>query len=133
MSQMINCNLCKQPVHVVLLSSFHFSMSQNSIQTVSMNYPNSIGEILAMSQNFLKIQPMDVSIHRDVHAQPNEKKSFRFRTKSFGSNTDTVIGPQFQFPTLKPSLGCTLVYIEVRLKSNVLSNQGFKVQCTLIA
>ncbi len=46
------------PVHVVLLSCFHFSMSQNRIQKVtvkkteSLNYPNSIWEILAMSQIF---------------------------------------------------------------------------------
>ena len=34
---------------------------------------------------------------------------FQFPKKSFGSNTDTEIGPWFRFPILKPGFGCTLI------------------------
>ena len=37
-----------------------------------------------------------------------EKKSFGFRKKKFGSDTNTEIGPGFQFPIPKPNLGITL-------------------------
>ena len=38
-----------------------------------------------------------------------KKKSFGFRKKLFGSNTDTKIGPWFRFSILKPGFGRTLV------------------------
>ena len=38
-----------------------------------------------------------------------EKKSFGFRKKNFGSNTDTEIGLWFQLPIPKPNFGRTLI------------------------
>ena len=37
------------------------------------------------------------------------KKSFGYEKKSFGSHTDTKIGPWLWFPTPKPDFGRTLV------------------------
>ena len=37
-----------------------------------------------------------------------EKKSFGFGWKNFGSDTDTEIGPGFQFSIPKPGFGHTL-------------------------
>ena len=42
-----------------------------------------------------------------------KRKSFGFRKKSFGSDTDTQIGPWFWFMIPKPGLGCTLDQIHI--------------------
>ena len=38
-----------------------------------------------------------------------ERKSFNFGTKTFGSDTDTEIGPWFRFPIPKPDFDRTLL------------------------
>ena len=50
-----------------------------------------------------------------------EKKKFQFRKKSFGSDTDTQIGPWFWFPIPKPGFGRTLPW-----NSQGISNQVYK-------
>ena len=41
-----------------------------------------------------------------------EKKSFSFRKKNFGFDTDTKIGPWFWFPIPKPGFGHTLISVQ---------------------
>ena len=43
------------------------------------------------------------------------KKSFSFGKNKFGSETDTKIGPWFQFPIPKPNFGLTLISISLRI------------------
>ena len=45
----------------------------------------------------------------------NEKKSFSFGKKNFGSNTDTDIGPWFRSPIPKPGFSRTLLDFYPRL------------------
>jgi hypothetical protein len=46
--------------------------------------------------------------YKNLYHPKKWEKKISFGKKSFSSDTDTKIGPWFQFTILKPGLGCTL-------------------------